>query len=132
MSKGNFIPASEAVVEQPAWGRMVTMSRPAVGAHTIVTMVVDLEPGAGHNFHFHAGQEEVIYVLEGAVEQWLEEEHCILHVGDTVLIGASVVHASFNTTLSRARLFVVVGPCVGKSGYSATDVSDQPRWMAIR
>ena len=132
MSKGSFILANEALVERPAWGQMLTMSRPAVGARNIVTMIVDLEPGAGHNFHYHAGQEEVIYVLDGAVQQWLEEEHRILHAGDSVLIGASVVHASFNTFLQPARLFVVVGPCIGESGYSATDVSDQPRWHALR
>ena len=132
MSKGSFVPANEAVVERPSWGRMVTMSRPAVGAQHIVTMIVDLEPGAGHNFHYHAGQEEAIYVLDGAVEQWLEEEHRVMHVGDSVLIGASVVHASFNTFAQRARLFVVVSPCAGESGYTATDVSDQPHWSAIR
>ena len=31
-------------------------------------------PGKCHDFHRHPGQEEVIYVLEGTIEQWLEQE----------------------------------------------------------
>jgi quercetin dioxygenase-like cupin family protein len=53
-------------------------------------------PGKSHDFHRHPNQEEVIYVLEGQVEQWVEREHRLLGPGDAVVIPTAVVHASFN------------------------------------
>ena len=52
--------------------------------------------GEGHNFHKHPDQEEVIYVIEGSIEQWLEDKRQELNAGDSVFIPADVVHASFN------------------------------------
>ena len=45
-------------------------------------------PGKGHDFHRHPGQEEVIYVLEGTIEQWVESESRTLTAGDAVVIPA--------------------------------------------
>ncbi len=35
---------------------------------------VTIPPGGGHSFHNHPNKEEVIYILEGEAEQWLEHE----------------------------------------------------------
>ena len=37
-------------------------------------MDVTLQPGAGHPFHRHPDQEEIIWVREGRIEQWLEDD----------------------------------------------------------
>ena len=38
----------------------------------LVVLEVTLSPTGGHNFHKHPQQEEVIYVIEGEIEQWLD------------------------------------------------------------
>src|SRR5262245_46779427 len=57
-----------------------------------------IPPGEGHNFHIHPELEEVIYVLEGQVEQWVEKEVRTLKPGETAHIPVGVVHATFNPT----------------------------------
>ena len=115
------------------WGPMAFISRPSTtGAKDIVCIIVNFEPGGHHNFHYHPGQEEVIYLLEGELEQWVETEHQVLKPGDSVFIGKDAVHASFNISKGTAKLFVVVGPCVGEAGYGAVDVSSQAPWNALR
>ena len=70
---GKFITAVAMERDHLDWGVMGWLSRPATtGAKDLVVIEVTLEPGCGHNFHKHPGQEEVIYVVAGAVEQWVE------------------------------------------------------------
>jgi len=45
-----------------------------------------LPPGEGHNFHTHPELEEVIYVLAGEVEQWVEQTKRILRPGEVAHI----------------------------------------------
>src|SRR5579862_967043 len=93
---GKFIGATEVSRERLDWGSMAWFSSPgSSNARNLVVLEVGLSPGGGHNFHKHPRQEEVIYVIEGEVEQWLDCERRILRPGDSVFIGADVVHASF-------------------------------------
>lgn len=68
---GKFITATAMERDHLDWGVMGWLSRPApsTGAKDLVVIEVTLEPGCGHNFHKHPGQEEVIYVVAGAVEE---------------------------------------------------------------
>ena len=130
---GKFIPAAEADREQLDWGALAWLSRPATtGANDLVVIEVNLSPGGGHNFHKHPEQEEVIYVIEGTVEQWLRDEKRMLSSGDSVFIGADVVHASFNTSSDSARLLAILGPCVGDEGYQLVEVADEAPWNSLR
>ena len=58
-------------------------------------MDVTISPGGGHAFHRHPDQEEIIWVREGRVEQWLEQDKRELGPGEAVHIPKDVVHASF-------------------------------------
>lgn len=129
---GKFVLASEAERETLDWGTLGWMSRPATGAANLVVIEVDLLPGRGHNFHKHPDQEEVIYVLAGEVEQWLEQERRILRPGDAVFIDADVVHASFNVSAAPARLLAILGPCVGEGGYVSVEMGEQEPWQGLR
>jgi quercetin dioxygenase-like cupin family protein len=93
---------------------------------------VTLEPGFGHNFHKHPDQEEMIIVQAGEIEQWIEREHQVLSVGDSVYIDRDVVHASFNIGAETARLQVVLGPSVGDGGYELVDVAADQPWATLR
>ena len=47
------------------------VSGPRDGLAGIVAIEATFLPGKAHPFHFHPGQEEVIYVIEGTIEQWV-------------------------------------------------------------
>lgn len=130
---GKFITTNEVERDTLDWGTLGHISRPpSTGASYVTAMEVILNPGMGHNFHKHPNQEEVIYVMDGEIEQWLEERKQVLRPGDSVFIPADVVHASFNVGNTAARLFVVLGPCDGDSGYVSVEVADQQPWSSLR
>lgn len=131
---GKFIPAAAAVREQPDWGSLGWCCRPAdTEAKNLVVIEVTLAPGGGHAFHCHPKQEEVIYCLEGQVEQWLGREKRMLCPGDSVFLAAGTVHASFNTGDKPAKLLAILGPCVGReNGYEVTEVAAEAPWKDLR
>lgn len=130
---GKFITANEVEREQLEWGELGWISRPPLtGAAHVTAIEVTLKPGFGHNFHLHPNQEEVIYVMSGAIEQWLETEKQMLTAGDAVFIAAGVVHASFNVGSVPARLMVTLGPCDGDGGYVSVEVGDEAPWRELR
>lgn len=130
---GRFMLSAETPAEELDWGRLRWMSHPpSTGAGQLTVIEVNISPGEGHDFHKHPDQEEVIYVISGEVEQWLDQEKKILGPGDSVFIGADVVHASFNVGSSEAQLLAILGPCVGDQGYELVDVAAEAPWKDLR
>lgn len=130
---GKFMISSQTPPEILDWGMLRWMSSPpATGAGNLTVLEVNITPGQGHDFHKHPDQEEVIYVISGKVEQWLDREKRILGPGDSVFIGEGVVHASFNAGDSDAKLLAILGPCVGDEGYELVDVSSEAPWNSLR
>ncbi|MDE0837220.1 MAG: cupin domain-containing protein [Akkermansiaceae bacterium] len=72
---------------------------------------VTVPPGGGHPFHNHPNKEEMIYILEGEAEQWLEQEKQTLGVGSSIFIPKSVVHATFNRSRKELKFIAVITPC---------------------
>jgi quercetin dioxygenase-like cupin family protein len=105
---------------------------PADGSAGIAAVEATFDPGKDHAFHTHPGQQEVIWVLEGRIEQWIEEQKHDLGVGDVAVIGPGVVHATYNDGDVPARILAVLSPCVGESGYGAVDVSGEEPWASLR
>ena len=94
---GKFVIARETKPEVLDWGKLGWMSNPPItGAKQLTVIDVTLAPGKGHDFHKHPDQEEVIYVVAGEVEQWVDQQSRRLGPGDSAFIPADVVHASFN------------------------------------
>ena len=131
---GMFVPATEVVRETLDWGTLAWCCRPAdTGLKNLVVIEVTLKPGGGHAFHKHPRQQEVIYCIEGQVEQWLDQEKQVFKAGDAVVIPAGTVHATFNTGQTDARLIAVLGPAVDDAnGYEMTEVADQAPWCDLR
>ena len=129
-----FMRAEEIRHEEFEWGAIGWRCTPTtVGAKQLVVMDVEILPGAGHNFHRHPGQEEVIIVNAGEIEQWAGEDKSVLGPGGSVYIAAGRVHASFNLGSEPAHLQVVIGPALGTAtGYDLEDVSDQEPWASLR
>jgi quercetin dioxygenase-like cupin family protein len=95
-------------------------------------MDVHLAPGGGHEFHRHPDQEEIIWVREGRIEQWLEGDKHELGAGEAVYIPRDVVHASFTVGDETAKLSVILTPTAGDDGYSVIDVSGEEPWSGLR
>lgn len=130
---GKFVPSDEAGREELDWGTLGWLSHPpATGAEQLTVLEVDLKPGRGHAFHKHPDQEEVIYVISGEIEQWLEQAQQNLKPGDSVCIPKGVVHASFCVSEGPARVLAILGPCVGESGYETVEVAEEEPWKSLR
>jgi quercetin dioxygenase-like cupin family protein len=128
-----FVLKSDLDHEEFDWGSVDWRCVPKLtGAGAITVLDVKLSPGGGHAFHRHVGQEEMIIVKAGEVEQWIEREKQMLRPGDSVYIDADVVHASFNDGDEDAHLQVILGPSVGEGGYELVDVAGEEPWASLR
>jgi quercetin dioxygenase-like cupin family protein len=128
-----FVKKGDVEEEQFDWGVIGWRCVPATGAKQVVVMDVKLEPGEGHDFHRHPGQEEMIIVKHGRITQYLERESTELGPEDSVFIEADVVHASFNEGDETADLQVIIAPSLGEgSGYGLVDVSGEEPWASVR
>jgi quercetin dioxygenase-like cupin family protein len=130
---GKFVIAKEAELKADDVGTFRRLSDPpSTGAQRLTVIEVNFDPGKGHNFHKHPDQEEVVLVLSGRIEQWIDRETHILGPGDSAFIPAGVVHASFNVGDGPAKIAAILGPCVGPEGYEAVDVASEVPWNSLR
>lgn len=96
-----------------SWGNIQWLSEPRVtGSDIMTTGVVELESGKGHERHNHPGCDEIIYVLHGKGEQFIEYEDGTtdkrnVGSGDLIFIPASLYHGTLNTGDEPMRLLVV-------------------------
>ena len=129
-----FVKQADVEQEQFDWGTIGWRCRPAnTGSKQLVVMDVTLEPGEGHAFHRHPGQEEMIIVKQGSVTQYLGQDSTTLNQGDSVYIDENVIHASYNDGSETAHLQVVIGPSLGgDTGYGLEDVSGEEPWASLR
>ncbi|MDX6511042.1 MAG: hypothetical protein QOE36_546 [Gaiellaceae bacterium] len=131
--KGKFMQTDTIEKESFDWGTIGWVSRPAyTGSDLLCVMDVTLGKGGGHNFHKHPDQEEVIWVREGRITQYLEETSQELGPGEAVFIPKDVVHASFNAGDSDAKLSVMLSPMRGEGGYEVVDVFEEEPWASLR
>jgi quercetin dioxygenase-like cupin family protein len=130
---GRFITEADIVRDQADWGEMGWVSRPSfTGSTQLCVMDVHIAPGGGHDFHRHPDQEEIIWVREGRIEQWLEQERRELGPGEAVHIEKGVVHASFTVGDETAKISVILSPTAGEDGYALVDVSGEEPWSSLR
>lgn len=130
---GKFTQGAEVNWEEAPIGRSANLSGPQqTGAKNLMVIDAVFESGKCHSFHHHPNQEEVIYVLEGVLEQWIEGEKRMLKPGDSCFIPAGVVHASFNDSDQDARIVAILSPAMGEDGYEVEDVFDRAPWNTMR
>ncbi len=74
----------------------------SVPGHEAFQVRVDFAPGAAFGKHTHPG-EEIIYVLEGALEYEVEGKPSVtLKAGEVLFIPAGTIHAAKNTGSVKA------------------------------
>jgi quercetin dioxygenase-like cupin family protein len=130
---GMFIPKGDVRRDELEIVRLGWLSNPAsTGANHLTVLEGTFFPGKGHSFHYHADQEELIYVVSGTVEHWIEQEKRILGPGDSVFMPPRVVHATFNVGIEDAKVIAILGPCIGNMGVEQVDVSGEAPWNGLR
>ena len=129
---GRFMPAAEIAFTSLDWGKVGALSGTATnGARQLTIMQGHLLPGKGHDFHRHPNQEEVIFVLAGRIEQWVERDKRVLEPGDSAFIPADMVHASFNVGDGEATILAILSPSIG-DGYEVVEVAGEAPWNGLR
>jgi len=124
--------ADEIAAAPLPWGQSRTMVDPgSTGGRNLVVLEASFNPGSAHAFHRHPQQEEVIYVVEGRVEQWVDRETRELGPGDMAFIPAGVVHASYNVGEGVAKILAIFGPSVG-TGFTTEEVAHEAPWNTLR
>lgn len=92
---------------------------------------VDMPAGQGHSFHKHPLMDEVIYILSGEAEQWIETEKRTVKAGEGAFIGKDIVHATFNVSDKPLSFLAILAPSA-PVGQELVDVSGLEPWKSIR
>ena len=66
------------------------------------------EPGCGAPTHTHYDAEELVTVLEGVAEFWIEEERATLEAGDTVVVPPFLYHGFRNAGEGKLHVLAVL------------------------
>lgn len=100
-------------------------------AESLVLVRARIEPGSGHPFHSHPEMDEIIYVLEGSMEQWLEKESRVLGPGDTIYIPRGVIHGCHNVSQGDCTFLAILSPSKITGPFSV-DYSEEEPWRSLR
>src|SRR5262245_20146943 len=83
------------------------------------------EPGCGAPTHLHA-VEEVLTVLDGQAEIWVEEERAIVPAGQSVLIGAGHRHGFRNAGTAILHIEAILAAPIYEASF------DDPKQVSRR
>ena len=127
-----FVTSDNMVVEELPWGPHEWLARPdIVAAEKLLMVRVNMPPGKAHEFHRHPEQEELIYIIEGTAEQWVDRERRVLGPGDTAHIPTNMVHGTYNIGEGTLILLAILSPAV-ISGPPLIDMSQEEPWRSLR
>lgn len=127
-----FVTAGKAEVEFAPWGKHWWLSRPDLTGTKRLTLVrVTMHPGAGHQFHYHPALEEIIYIVDGVAEQWVDREKRKLKAGEIAFIPPKVVHAIHNTSKNPMTFLAILSPAETKGPFLVDCYTEEP-WRSLR
>lgn len=90
-----------------------------------------LPPGEAHQFHYHPKMEEILYVLSGTSEQWVEREKRIMKPGDSLYLPPGIIHGTYNCGPDTLEFLAILSPA-RSDGPVTVEVSDQEPWKSLR
>jgi quercetin dioxygenase-like cupin family protein len=127
-----FVTSQEMEVEEAPWGPHEWLCRPGLtDAKDLLMVRVRMPPGKGHAFHRHPAMEEIIYVISGRAEQWVERESRLLGPGDTAHIPKDIVHGTYNAGDETLVFLAILSPAKFE-GPALIDVSQEEPWASMR
>lgn len=131
-NKGQFFTKEKTEVETLERGIHHWFSRPDLTeSEDLIVVRVDVEPGGGHPFHIHPTMDEVIYILSGQAEQWLEKEVETLGSGEAVYIPKKMVHATYNNSEEPLSFLAILSPAADLEG-SMVYVNEEEPWKSLK
>ncbi len=127
-----FVTSKEAQVEEFPWGPHEWLARAGLTESRLLQLVrVSMPAGRAHRFHRHPALEEVIYVLDGRVEQWVGRERRVLGPGELAHVPVNEVHGSYNVFERPVVFLAILSPAVF-DGPVLIDVSGEEPWRSLR
>ena len=127
-----FITQNDVQVEEFPWGPHDWMSRPGLTeADHLLLVRVHMPAGKAHQFHRHPEMEEIIYVVSGKAEQWVEEEYKVLGPGEMAHIPKDVVHGTYNPFDEPLVFLAILGPA-SFEGPALIDVFREEPWCSLK
>lgn len=127
-----FIGSRTVPVEQAPWGEHHWCCRPGLCDTKQILMVwVTMPAGRAHQFHRHPHREEVIYVLAGEAEQWVDREKRRLRAGEAAHIPTNVVHGIYNVSRKDVTFMAVLSPAKAKGPFLVDVYRDEP-WCSLK
>ncbi len=127
----HFVTAANLQHSDFPWCHVETMSNPEiVGAKEIVLVRATFPPFAAHKFHTHPAREEIIYILEGEAEQWVEKEKRLLKPGEMAHIPKNTPHATRNPS-DKPLLFLAILSPLNAPGEFTVDVYREEPWNSL-
>ena len=127
-----FVTRDQVEVEELPWGPHAWLARPGlVAADKLLLVRVAMPPGKSHQFHRHPEMEEIIYVLSGQAEQWVEREQRILAPGEIAHIPVDVVHGTYNPFETPLEFLAILSPAKFE-GPALIDVCEEMPWCDLK
>ena len=78
------------------------MDGETTGTRYLSENITRIKPGVTLKpYHSHKNIEEIIFILEGQGEVWVEGQTCKIKTGDSVLFPANSIHTTKNTGTSE-------------------------------
>ena len=128
----HFVTSEDIQVEQLPWGPHEWLCRPGLtNARELLLVRVRMPPGTGHAFHRHPAMEEIIYVISGSAEQWVDRDVRSLGAGDIAHIPTGVVHGTYNAGQETLVFLAILSPAIFE-GPALVDVSAEEPWSSLR
>lgn len=127
-----FVTGANLQSEPSAWGPHEWLSRPGLTAADDLLLVrVRMPPGTAHQFHRHPAMEEIIYVLSGTAEQWVDREQRRLGPGEAAHIPRDVVHGTYNPGRDTLLFLAILSPARA-AGPALIDVHTEEPWRSLK
>jgi mannose-6-phosphate isomerase-like protein (cupin superfamily) len=75
--------------------------------------------------------EEILYILSGTAEQWVNREKRQLGPGDSVYLPPNLIHGTWNAGSDRLDFLAILSPAKNP-GPVTIEVGDQDPWKSLR
>ncbi|MEO6183141.1 MAG: cupin domain-containing protein [Verrucomicrobiota bacterium] len=127
-----FVSLNEAELEQLPGKTHYWLCKPGMVKDTNLMFVrAQLPPGEAHRFHFHPKMEEILYILSGTAEQWVEGEKKLMKPGDSLYLPAGIIHGTYNIGAEMLDFLAILSPAKSE-GPVTVEVSGEEPWKSLR
>lgn len=131
-TQNRFMQAADVTKDKDPWATVEWLSNEElVGAKDLLMVRATIDAGRSHPFHRHPTREEIIYVVSGQAEQWVENEYRILKAGEMALIPQNAVHGTYNPFSEAVTFLAILSPLSGGEP-NIVDVSEEAPWKDLR